>query len=234
MGTKEKLKIALDAMLREIQGLETLIEDSKRKGSQDYEHWGPKDLLAHAAEWTGRRVELLRAGDAAEPRQEADPLTDINRILFERHRDTPWDEVIGLLIAGLNALIGEVERREEAELLVEDSHARGNTVWRGIAFYGIVHSLTHIAEALVRAGESDAAVRLQRAMTPPLLAINEARPWRGLVEHGLGRVLALAGDLGEAVIHTRKAISDNPDVVKWVGNDQVFDSIRGDLEPKST
>ena len=229
MEKKERITEALCAMLKETDGLETWIEDAKRVGSGDYEHWGPKDLLAHAAEWTERRVELLRTLDKLEPEGADESAGDINRVLFERHKDTPWDDLIGMLGNGLNALIREVARRDETELLAEDPHAQGNTVWRGIAFYGIVHSLTHIGQALVRSGQPAAAVRLQRAMTPLLLAIDDGGAWRGMIEFNLGRVLLLAGERDAAIEQLRLAVADNPLAEKWVANDPDFESIRGEV-----
>ena len=231
MGIKEQLTEALSAMQEQTKGLATWVADSKRTGSGDYEHWGPKDLLAHAAEWTQRRIAQLKDPDYVEPVQGLDQLERVNRELFERHRDTSWDDVIQMLHSGVETLAGEVAGRSETELVAEDGRSGdGHPVWRGIAFYGIVHSLTHIAQALVRSGNSDTAVRLQTAMTPPLLAIDGSEAWTATIEYNLGRVFALAGNREEAAKQVKLAIAKSPDLAERAANDPDFESIRGDIE----
>ena len=229
MPLKEKLTEALNTMIAETRGLDTWISAAVRESSGNYEHWAPKDLLAHSAEWAERRVQLLADTDDV-PSGGGEELGEINRTLFDRHRDTPWSDIIEMLNHGLRALIREVDRRDDSALAAVDPNGGGeNTVWRGIAFYGIVHSLTHIAQALIRAGNAEAAVRLQRAMATPLLSIDSGGAWKGMVEFNLARVLSLTGNREEAISQCRQAIADNPDLAQYVANDPDFEPIRGSL-----
>ena len=133
------------------------------------------------------------------------------------------------MVHGLEALIRQVDRRTEAELNAEDLSSGSRPVWRGIAFYGIVHSLTHIVQALVRSGNGEAAVRLQSKMTPPLLAINESDSWQAMVAYNFGRAFALAGKRAEATEQVNAAIEKHPDAAKWAAGEPDMESIRNDI-----
>ena len=229
VGTKEKLKKALCVMLEEARKIDTWFDESNRETSGDYERWAPKDLLAHAAEWTERRRILLSDTEAVRKFQASESLDELNRGLFERHRNTHWDDVIEELMHGIEDLVREVDRRAEADLVAQDPNSEGRPVWRGIAFYGIVHSLTHIVQALVRIGNTEKAVYLQRSMTPLLFEINESDPWQAMVGFNLGRALILAGKREEAIERVIKAIEKHPEAAKWAASDPDMEQIRGDV-----
>jgi hypothetical protein len=228
MSVKEKLTAALNSMLIEATELETWIPETKRESSGDYEHWAPKDLFAHSAEWTEWPVRLLIDTDKAMSDGDEE-LGDMNLVFFDRHRDTKWDDVIEMFKDGLKALIKEVDRHSDDSLTVADPHDPG-PVWLGIAYYGIVHSLKHIAHVLVRAGSPEAAVRLQRAMTPPLLSIDSSAAWwKGMVKLYLARVLSLAGNREEAISQYKLACADNPGVVQYATKEPDLDPIRDSI-----
>jgi hypothetical protein len=226
---KQRLIDGLRALSEEIGAMESDFEVSARTGSGDFERWGPRDFIAHSADWTSRQVSLLRRPGEAEPLAGREAVEKLNREQFERHRDTSWDAAVRMLSEGLEALQGEVARREDAELLAPDPSAGGRyALWRGIAFYGIVHTLSHLVQALVRAGNAEAALRLQGIMTPLLLEIDSSDAWRGTVEYNQARAFALAGD-SRALEQARQAIAHNPDAARWIAGDPDFAAIRDSI-----
>jgi hypothetical protein len=224
MSKKENLAGILQAMLAEISVLETYFPDGKRETSGNYEQWAPKDLIAHAAEWTKRQVRLLADLQTPDGMEENG---DVNRIIFERYRDTPWNEVVANLEDGLKAMLQEVDRLAEDAFTAVDPHGGGrNPAWVGIAYYGIAHSLIHIAQALVRADNPEAAIGLQRRMTSPLLSIDSSAAWKGDVELYLARVLSISGSHDEAISQYNKAITDSPGLIQHAANEPDLEAIR--------
>jgi hypothetical protein len=157
-----------------------------------------------------------------------DESCDVNLVFFERHINTPWKEVVEMLNESIGAIIGEVQRRDEPAFAAANPHDdRGNPLWVGIAYYGVAHSLTHLAQAIARAGNARRAVHLQRTMTPFLLAINTGDAWTGMVLLYLARVLSISGELEEAVSKYQEAIALNPGLVDHVADEPDLEPIRG-------
>lgn len=67
-----------------------------------YEHWASRDLLARAAEPTKRQVRVLADTESSEGTSEDD---DVNRMFFQRHKDTPWNDVATALEGALRAAL---------------------------------------------------------------------------------------------------------------------------------
>jgi hypothetical protein len=194
----------------------------------DFQRWAPKDFLAHSAEWTQRRIALLRDPTSIKTVEESGGLGSLNQELFRRHQDTPWVDVLKMLRGGVETLLGRVGEMEEAQLLEKDPSSQ-HGIWRGIAFYGIVHSIIHMVQALFRVGNSEAALALQSRMTPILLEIEASDPWQSVVTYNHARALVLAGK-DEALDCLRQALALNPDVERWVSRDPDFAPIRDSLD----
>ncbi len=224
MGVKERLIEALGEMQKAIDEFDALIDPANRTGSSDYDRWGPKDLLAHSAEWVKRQVMLIKEPEGVEAIEDFDAL---NLSLFERHGDSGWDDLVLMMRDGIEALIYEAIEADEAVLVGEDQTS-GRTMWRGIAFYGILHSLSHMTQALIRSNKSNEAADLMRRMASRLSAIDYNNEWLGTVEFNLARVLAATGDIA-AVEHTKRAIVFNPNASDWIANDSDFDTIREEI-----
>lgn len=227
MAVKETLTKALKAMRNEVDGFESLIEERYRTSSGNYDTWGPKDLYAHSAEWTRRLVLDLQD---REPDDDFDGVGDLNRALFERHEDTPWNEIDTMLKDNLAVVADELEKRSEDQLVATDPESNNRPGWWGIAFYSTVHNLTHLGQALIRSENSKQAIELQERMTPLLLDVDDYAPWVGMIAYNLGRVYALTGDTERAVEEVRKAIECIPPAAEWAQNDEDFASIKDALE----
>lgn len=225
MSLKDNLSNTLKSLLRKTACLYTWIPEVKRASSGNYEHWAPKDLIAHSAEWTKRQVQQLTDSDE-EPSGTGES-EDINHIIFDRYKDASWDDVIEMLKDNLRSIIHEVERRSEDALATADPHGDDkNPLWFHITYYGIAHSLIHIAQALVRAGNAEAAVQLQREMTPKLLSIDSNRAWKAEVLLYFARVLSLAGNVEEAINQYNQAITDNPRLAQYAAKEPDLEAIR--------
>jgi len=226
METKKALLSALAAMKTEAESFEMWIDTPKRVGSGDYERWGPRDLIAHTAEWT-RMLVLRLQGKEDESSDGSGHSGDLNRVLFERHGNSEWEEIVGMLKECLVAVEAESMKRSDSQLTEPDPGSADRPAWWAIAFYGIVHNLTHIGQALVRSGCGDQALELFKRMEPLLLQIGDLDSWKGMIAYNVGRMYVLTGDQVTAVEHIRKAIKYMPGAAKWIQNDEDFEEIRG-------
>lgn len=223
MGTKEALIRAIDGYRSDLDRIDDWFEPSSRRSSRDFEHWGAIDFIAHSAFFTERRIRIIEDPPGVEPLGEFEQAL---RLVFDRNTDSTWDEATGTLRASLDGLKELTSKRDDPDLEALDDDDR--PIWRGIAFYGILHSSAHVAQAMVRAGNVIDAVSLQRRVTESLKEINRTDRWVGMVDFNLARVLALAGDSGAAAV-ARDAISRYPDLGSRAQHDPDFETIRDEL-----
>ena len=229
MSVKVNLIKALHSLLSQARNLSAWIPVARQASRGDYEHWAPKDLIAHSAEWTKRQIRLLSDSNEVTQSKDDDSV-DINCVFFERNKDKLWKDIIEMLQESIEAMIQQVECRDEASFTAVDPHGGGqNPVWVGIAYYGVAHTLSHVAQALVRGENSDAAVKLQRTMTPSLMSVNSSGAWKGMVELYLARVLSIAGNLEEAISQYKKAITNNPSLAQYAADEVDLEPIRGKI-----
>lgn len=228
METKTALLKALKTMKTEAVSFEQWIDVSDRVGSGNYARWGAKDLIAHTAEWTRMRALKLQ-GSKDESSNSDEHAGDLNRTIFERHLNTQWKDVFGMLVDNITVVEAESQKRSENQLIEPDAEGNDRPVWWGIAFYGIVHNLTHIGQALIRSGSGKQAIALIERMEPLLLQISDLDLWKGMIAYNVGRIYALTGETDAAVNQLRKAIDLMPNAATWIQNDEDFEGVRGSL-----
>lgn len=220
-SVKDALLQAIETGKEKLEVLSARISSANQASSNDYETWGPKDLLAHSAEWMEARIAALRGQEIQDARSEDESFDEYNRRLFERNAAATWESVMQRLESGFVALEEETQKLDDQALRAEDPGS-GQPVWRGIAFYGIVHVYGHAALALVRAGASDGVVQMQQAINEKLIAIDDSAAWQGIISFALARALVLSGDDPAARQEVRTAIKMYPDVAQWVARDPDF------------
>ena len=223
MGTKEALIRAIDGYRSDLRRIDDWFVPSSRRSSGDFDHWGAIDFIAHSAFFAARRIQIIENPSDVEPLGEFEQAL---RDVFNRNTDSTWDEVTRTLLASLDGLKELTSTRDNKDLEALDDDDQ--PIWRGIAFYGILHSSSHVAQAMVRAGNVVNAVSLQRRVTDLLKEVNRTDQWIGMVNFNLARVLALAGD-ASAVAVARDAISRYPDLGSRAQSDPDFETIRDEL-----
>lgn len=227
MGTKNALIDAIKQFIDEIEHLNERFDPASRKSSRNFERWGAVDFVAHSAFYADRRIQKIEDPSSLEPIGGGAEVHDDLRYVFDKYADSTWDEVVGAMRAAIDGLHRVARAHGESDL--ESLDGEGQPIWRGIAYYGILHSSEHIAHAMVRAGNKRDAVNLQRRVTESLVAINNSDHWVGTVEYNLAKVLALAGD-AEAVTVANSAVKRIPELARRAEQDEDFESIRDRLE----
>jgi hypothetical protein len=99
-GTKAELLLAIQREWNALQRVVSVL-DERQLLEPDAEGWTPKDNLAHLAEWLnilmGFYIDRRRAHEVMDVEPEVTQAWDFearNRLLFERNRDRPLDEVL--------------------------------------------------------------------------------------------------------------------------------------------
>jgi hypothetical protein len=226
METKKTLMAALAQMRSEAGAFEKWIGDEHRTGSGNYNRWGARDLVAHAAEWTLKLESDMQGMEEDKSEESGGHSGDINRELFDRHADSTWEHVVGMLNDGLSKVEEAAAVWTEDRLSDTDAEQGGRPAWWAVAFYAIVHNLTHIGQALIRSGAGNKAVELQERMSPVLLRIGDYEPWKGVIAYNLGRIYLLTGRKDDAVAQVRFAVEQMPAAAQWVQRDEDFEEIR--------
>ena len=84
--------------------------------------WSVKDILAHLTEWQQMTLTWYRIGKAGEtPITPSETYTwrqipDLNRVIYEKHKDSPLDKVQANLLASHNETIKIIEQISNEEL----------------------------------------------------------------------------------------------------------------------
>ncbi|MBT3275077.1 MAG: hypothetical protein HN368_18125 [Spirochaetales bacterium] len=223
MEMKDALIRAIGRYRSDLDRIDDWFEPSSRRSSRDFERWGAIDFIAHSAFFAERRIRIIEDLSGVEPLGDFDQAL---RSVFDRHTGSTWDEVTGMLRTSLDGLKSLASKRDALDLEALDDDDQ--PMWRSIAFYGILHSSGHVAEAMIRAGNLIDAVSLQRRVTESLKEINQTDRWVGLVDFNLARVLARAGDADAAAV-AGDAVSRDPDLGPRMKQDPDFVAIRDEL-----
>ncbi len=92
--------------------------------------WSVKDVLAHLYEWERMALGWYRAGlrgddpEVPAPGYKWNQTPQLNRAIFEKHRDRPLDEVIAAFRASRQEILGVIESLSE-----EDLFSPGRFAW---------------------------------------------------------------------------------------------------------
>lgn len=98
--------------------------------------WSVKDVLAHLTEWEQMALHWYRTGLRGEVPEVPAPgfkwnqTPQLNRAIFEKHRDRPLDEVVAAFRASRRAILGVIESLGDEDLFTAGRFAwtRKNTL----------------------------------------------------------------------------------------------------------
>jgi len=206
--------------------LERLPED-ERSAPGELHRWGPKDSVAHVADWKERLAQNLAAGDRG-----AGPLAypnylEINDQGFLEHCEQPWTAVLEWAETAHRHLVAQVERRSEAELRGTAPWPEGQPLWQRIANGGFVHAIQmHLCPYYAERGQEAYADALQEEALGLLGGLDEGAGWQGTVRYNLACHYALSGRKEAALARLGEALALNPGLRDWARQDTDLDSLR--------
>lgn len=143
-GLKQLNGVARGALMETLDRFAPSALDVRRAGS-----WSPKDHVAHLVAWermivatAGDRSAHQFAGLAAESYSGRD-LNEINDLLFERSKETPWDDVMHDFDAAYSETTALLETMSDATLSARWEEGSPHSVAHRIAGDTFQHYLEH-------------------------------------------------------------------------------------------
>lgn len=129
VAAAERERAKLDALLDELTPAQTAVAGVVGE-------WSVKDVLAHLCEWESMALGWYRAGLRGEvPELPAPGFTwrqtpQLNRAIFERHRDMPLGDVLAWLRSSRREMLGVIASLSDDELFTPGRFAwtRKNTL----------------------------------------------------------------------------------------------------------
>jgi len=195
-------------------------------------HWSPKDILAHIAEWKAIMVNRLKAylQDQDGPTY---PDTDArNAEIFQDHRARSWTEVAAMLERSYAALLAEVQVVSDSQLLAPARFAwqRGDPLFVRIPFNAYVHPLSHIAQLYAERGDRLSGDGLVETMTRGMFTLDEAPRCQARWTYTRACYYAIVQDKSKALTGLRQAFALRPDLIARSQEDSSLQSLWNDPE----
>jgi len=199
------------------------------------DHWAPKDILAHMTAWKLHNAEFIAAGRLGEaPPAEID-FNEVNAELFEKYRNSTWDEILALLDQAQRAMLAQVQGLTEDDLsdLVRFPSPEGRPLWRRIAANSYQHPLAHLGECYIQRGDLKYATQLRETEARLVAALDDEPTWQGTALYNLACHYALMGERGMAYEKLAQSLRLNPALKAWAPQDTDLVSLHGEEQFKS-
>lgn len=203
------------------------LSDAERAEVGSMQRWSPKDMLAHTAVWTQRRLddfEALARGDSPAEYQDDD---HENEAIFSTYRDLSWDEVERMIEDAHTRAMAFMQALPEGELLsTEHSPFEDRPLWRGLAGNRVLHVMYHLIDYHIDRGNHAQARALIDQTYAFGLLLDDSRGWKGSLLYDRACVNAATGQPDAAVDHLREALQLNPALVEASKTDSDLDPLR--------
>lgn len=227
MEFKHRLIKLLERAREEERSLLERLPEEERAALGELNHWGPKDVVGHLADWNERLAANLAAGARGESPVAYPNYLEVNDQGFLEHREKPWTAVLEWAEVAHRHLAEQVEQRGEAELRGTAPWPEGQTVWQRVIGTGYVHSIQmHLCPAYLERGDGAYADALQEEAARLLVGLDEGPAWQGTVRYNLACHYALTGRKEAAIIKLGEALALNPGLREWSQQDTDLDCLR--------
>jgi tetratricopeptide (TPR) repeat protein len=211
------------------EGFLNVVSDTERVAEGTFEHWAPKDLLAHNTYWRRRAVEAMAYVSRRQVPPEH-PETDVaNRQNFDEHVHTPLPALRKEAEATLTAFSDALARFTEQDLI----DPQRNLAREGAPLIGYVmgngyfHPLTHLCEAYRKLGDSRAAQRLADKALADLKGFSSSPLVNGINDYNLACLYVAIDSTDQALDQIEKALKLNPWAKALTRDDPDLAPLRG-------
>lgn len=228
MDRKNSLLTAVDTAQDEGIQLGKALSAGERNSSGTFEHWSPKDGMAHVAEWLARDIRDISSGKSLVEAADAETIDGINRSLYELHEGKTWDdsmEFFNRTYADCRALV-EGMSEEDLEREVQRSDGTSRPVWRMIAGHALMHASSHFSMIYDRAGMPDKATAIEEKVSRIITGIDDSPEWAATATYNLACRYSLAGKTDEAISLLEGVFRISEDLKEWAGKDEDLDPLR--------
>jgi len=226
MTLKSTLIELLQKADEEEQALFANLPEEERSRPGRIDGWSAKDALTHLACWKERMLENAARLSRGEALVTYDDYLKINDDEFERYRDWSWDQVMEKAAAANRPILEMIAGKSEAEL--DQPWQEERKFWQAVLGNAYIHSIMHLAQIYLEAGNSDYATALQLYTVEKVGTLDDSPGWQGTLKYNLACHYALAGEREKAIAGLREALELNPGLLEWSKQDTDLDSIRED------
>lgn len=193
-----------------------------------FEHWAPKDLIAHIAAWVDFGASGVESFRERTTWRASEDFETHNQEIFDRYEDMTWGQAVEFLAEAFERMRSATQALSNDELLdpfeVRDGETR--PVWRLVVGYAYTHPINHITARYVEREDSAAAAALQEEMVEHLVALDQDPEWQSIPIYNLGCFYSLSGKSERAIEEIRRALRLNPDLRDWSMKDPDLEPVR--------
>lgn len=205
-----------------------LLIPADREEVGEEKDWSVKDEIFHNMVWADRRITILETLERGETWTNIDygDYEEENRTIFEEHKSKSWDEAQEHIDRSYKRILDYIDRTSEGTLLTTPE-GQEREIWHSIANSFVLHPLIHIWGFLVRKQDLEKLNELfGESFAKRLLSVNDSKVWQAGVHYNLACVHALTGKNDKAIGELGLALSKNPQLKEWAGQDSDLESIR--------
>ncbi len=227
MFSKDRLLDVLENAHQQETAFADSLSQQQGSPSGQPDAWSAKDIIAHLAVWRMRQLDRLEAAARGETLPSSGPdFDDINREIFEAHRDKTWDEVRAMLDEAHQRTLDTVRLTPEDELTRAPQPGEP-TRWRSVLNENISHAMTHLWQFHLEHGQPEQAVALQEAISQSLKDLDDA-DFQGVGLYNLACVYSLTGRHKDAIRTLGEALKLSPRLTDWSKEDSDLAALRED------
>ncbi|MGD8402444.1 MAG: ClbS/DfsB family four-helix bundle protein [Anaerolineales bacterium] len=206
----------------------------ERDANGTFEHWSPKDIVAHNYYWRKHHAE-----DALEVLAKKSPTQndedEINAEVYTQYKDKSWGEIETLIETGLKRMREAIDGLSEDELQSDKFYPwdQGRPLWRELVTNIYTHPIIHLSEWYIKKGNPSRAAEMYQEMTDQLATLDNGPEWQGTIRYNNACSFSLLGDKEKAINELREALKLNPRLTEWSQEDSDFEPIRDEPEYKA-
>jgi hypothetical protein len=203
------------------------LSDEERGSNGTFEHWSPKDMVAHNYYWRKQHAEDILDVLAGKTPSIADE-DEINEEVYAQYKHQSWNEIKILIDTGLNRMQEAIEALSEDDLQSDQFYPwdQGRPLWRELVTNIYTHPMIHLAEWYIKKGNKTKAAKMYQDSTKQLVALDDSPDWQGVIRYNNACSFSLLGDKETAINELREALKSNPGLTEWSKEDPDFEPIR--------
>jgi hypothetical protein len=204
------------------QNLIAGLSDAERAQIGTVERWAAKDHIAHMVAWQAVAGGLLMAAARGETPPPAPDEVEFNAQTFQVNRERPWAAVLADADTAYAALVAGINACTDADLS-EPNHfpwRNGRALLTTVYGNGYEHPLDHITQFYRDRGDLARATAAKQAVAGTLGELfGKESELYSFGTYNLGCFYALTGQPTAALEAVREALTINPNLREWAGQD---------------
>ena len=226
MSLADKLIKLIEYMKKQMIGFPDFLTPQQLEASGVEDAWSAKDNLFHSLYWSNNQLENIERFERGEGEKADNDFEIVNKEIFHVYKDRTWQDARSMADKTYQGILDYLEGINE-DRLVSTREGREQPIWRDIVGSYITHPMIHLWEQLIDAGRVDKIAEIfGDKYHNMLLELDDSDNYRGGLFYNQACLLALSGELDEAVQVLGKALKMTPALIDWSKEDSDLDALR--------